>query len=57
MEGLGVSDLASIPCDDVGYTVMQLYAAWGSDPGGSYWVVGSYESFCQAYIGRLVLEG
>ena len=46
----------SIYCTDVDSSVMLLGAAWGSEPGGSYWVSGSNESFCQDSLGMGILE-
>ena len=45
VEGIGVSDMADVPCDDTGYYVMLLCAAWGLDPGGRSGIPGSCESY------------
>ena len=55
-EGLGVSELISIPCTDTGSSVMPLGEAWGPDPGGRYWGPSFSESSCQASIGMGMLE-
>ena len=37
MDGIGVSDMASVPCVNTVFSVMRLGVAWGSDPGGISW--------------------
>ena len=56
MEGLGVSDLSSVPCTEAGSSFMMLSASWGSDHGGSYWGPVSREYSFQASLGGGVLE-
>ena len=52
MEGLVVSELASDPRVDEGYSVMPLVTAWGSKPGGRYWEPGCSKSSFKASLGR-----
>ena len=54
--GIEASDMASIPCTDVGSSVMPLGASWGSEPGGRSWGPGSIESSCQVSLGKDILE-
>ena len=56
MEVFAVSELVSIPCDDIGSSAIPMSAAWGSDPGGRYWGPGSGESSFQDSLGRGMLE-
>ena len=56
LEGIELSDLASVPCANAGSSVMTLYAFRGSDPWGISWGPGSSESFWQTFLGRSMLE-
>ena len=56
VEGLGVSDLASMPWADACSSVMPLGATWGSDPGGRFWWPGSSKSSFQASLDWVMLE-
>ena len=56
VEGLGVYDMASVTHIGAGYSFILLGAAWGSYPGGRYWVPGSIKFYCQASLGRLMLK-
>ena len=56
VEGIGISELASIPCAYSGYYVMTLGETLVSDPVGSSWVRGSSETSFRASLGRGILE-
>ena len=56
MEGIVLSDMASIPCAISGSSIILMGDTWGSDPGGRYWGPGSGESSFQDYLGRGMLE-
>ena len=56
VEVLGVSDMVYVPYIDAGSSVIPLGAAWGSYPVGRYWVPGFSDYYCQAYLGRVMLE-
>ena len=56
VEGLGVSDMASVTCIDAGYSAMPLGAAWVSDPWGKSWGPGYRYSSFQASLGRGMLD-
>ena len=51
MEGIGVSDMPSVPCADSGSFIMALGVTWGSDPVGRSLGPGSRESSCLASLG------
>ena len=57
MEGLVVSDMASITCSDSVSSVMSLGETRVSDPGVRHWGPGSSESSCQASLVRGMIEG
>ena len=56
MEGLAVSELASITCADSGSSVTPLNATQGSNPGGRSWGTGFSESSFLASLGRGMLD-
>ena len=56
VEGIVLSDMASIPYSDAGSSIMSLVATWVSDPGGRSWEPGSSDSSCQSFLGRFMSE-
>ena len=46
----------SVPCSDVGSSIMLLGEAWVSDPGGRSWGTVSSESSFWSSLGRGMLE-
>ena len=55
VEGLGVSEVASIPCTDPGSSAIPLNVTWGSDPGGRSWGPIYRKSSLHASLGRGML--
>ena len=55
-EGLGFYKMASVPCNDTGYSVMILGTAWVLEPVGRSWGPRSFDSSWQASLVRGMIK-
>ena len=56
VEGFGVSDMASVTCNDTGYSEMPLGVACGLEPGGRSWGTSYCDSYLHTSLGRGMID-